>query len=589
MRIILIFLIIFTFRQDILSQFSQDSVYSYQELNKMLETARENKDQKTLAQVYLQLADYEGDVFGDYRRALEYYKWALDYFKVTGDSVRVHQTNFQIAQRYLQTGFVDESLNILLKLAEVHAKNNNKAVLAKIYFEINKVYKRRGEYEISIDYLEKSILLNKVIKDTTLLTDILFEKISSFEMNFDLDSAIVTAYEVFSINTALKNQQMVAKSLFHIGYINKLKKDYPKAVKYLHKSEILLPFLPYSENRKSIYKELANVYSITRDYAQGYDYLLKYTQLNDSILNKTRLESINNLALKYGSKDKQSSIEILKIDKLNAEQQNKAQQKTLYILAFGLIVVLGSIYFIIKFYDQRITSAKIITKQTEEINHQKIRELEDNMKMSSMISVIEGQEIERERIAKDLHDSLGGLLSTIKLQFDHVRSKQADMVNLKEYNQAYKLLDTAVEEVRTISRNLQPGSLQDLGLIPAIKDLINRFEGDVYPDIYFQYYEMPEKIDKMISLSIYRVIQELLNNSLKHANANEILIQINTEDDELVIQYEDDGVGFDQENLVRKGMGLENIKSRINYMHGSISIDSQSGGGISVLIRIKHQ
>jgi len=555
----------------------------------MLETARENKDQKTLAQVYLQLADYEGDVFGDYRRALEYYKWALDYFKVTGDSVRLHQTNFQIAQRYLQTGFVDESLNILLKLAEVHAKNNNKAVLAKIYFEINKVYKRRGEYEISIDYLEKSILLNKVIKDTTLLTDILFEKISSFEMNFDLDSAIVTAYEVFSINTALKNQQMVAKSLFHIGYINKLKKDYPKAVKYLHKSEILLPFLPYSENRKSIYKELANVYSITRDYAQGYDYLLKYTQLNDSILNKIRLESINNLALKYGSKDKQSSIEILKIDKLNAEQQNKAQQKTLYILAFGLIVVLGSIYFIIKFYDQRITSAKIITKQTEEINHQKIRELEDNMKMSSMISVIEGQEIERERIAKDLHDSLGGLLSTIKLQFDHVRSKQADMVNLKEYNQAYKLLDTAVEEVRTISRNLQPGSLQDLGLIPAIKDLINRFEGDVYPDIYFQYYEMPEKIDKMISLSIYRVIQELLNNSLKHANANEILIQINTEDDELVIQYEDDGVGFDQENLVRKGMGLENIKSRINYMHGSISIDSQSGGGISVLIRIKHQ
>ncbi len=571
------------------AQFSQDSVYSYQLLNKMLETARENKDQKTLAHIYLQLADYEGDVFGDYRRALEYYKWALEYFKVTGDSVRVHETNFYLAQRYLQTGFVDESLNILLNLAEVHLKSNNQAKLAKIYFEINKVYKRRGDYEMSIDYLEKSITLNQVVKDTTLLTEILFEKIASFEMNFDLDSALVTSYEVFSINSKLNNQQMVAKSLFHIGYINKLKKDYPKSIKYLHKSEILLPYQPYSENRKAIYKELANVYSIVGEYTQGYFYLLKYTQLNDSILNKTRLESINNLALKYGSKDKQSSIEILKIDKLNAEQQNKAQRRTLYILAFGLILVLASIYFIIKFYDQRITSAKIITQQTEEINHQKIRELEDNMKMNSMISVIEGQEIERERIAKDLHDSLGGLLSTIKLQFDHVRSKQENMVNLKEYNQAYKLLDTAVEEVRTISRNLQPGSLQDLGLIPAIKDLINRFEGEAYPDIYFQYYEMPVKIDKMISLSIYRVIQELLNNSLKHANANEILIQINTEEDELVIQYEDDGVGFDQENLVRKGMGLENIKSRINYMHGSISIDSQSGSGISVLIRIKYQ
>ena len=116
MRIVITIFLTFSFLQVALSQFSQDSTYSYQDLNKILETARENKDQKSLAQVYLQLADYEGDVFGDYRRALEYYKWALDYFKVTGDSARVHETNFYIAQRYLQAGFVDESLTILLNL-----------------------------------------------------------------------------------------------------------------------------------------------------------------------------------------------------------------------------------------------------------------------------------------------------------------------------------------------------------------------------------------------------------------------------------------------------------------------------------------
>ncbi|HMR86851.1 MAG TPA: hypothetical protein PKD51_01790, partial [Saprospiraceae bacterium] len=186
MRIILTFLIIFSFRQDILSQFSQDSTYSYQELNRILETARENKDQKTLAQVYLKLADYEGDIFGDYRRALEYYKWALEYFKVTGDSSRVYETNFYLAQRYLQAGFVDESLTILLNLADVHSKSNNQIVLANIYFEINKVYKRRGDYEMSLDYLEKAVAINQIVKDTTLLTNILFEKIASFENNFDL-------------------------------------------------------------------------------------------------------------------------------------------------------------------------------------------------------------------------------------------------------------------------------------------------------------------------------------------------------------------------------------------------------------------
>ena len=94
-------------------------------------------------------------------------------------------------------------------------------------------------------------------------------------------------------------------------------------------------------------------------------------------------------------------------------------------------------------------------------------------------------------------------------------------------------------------------------------------------------------MDKMISLSVYRIIQELFYNTIKHANANEILIQLNTEDDELVIQYEDDGIGFDQNHLKRKGMGLENIKSRVNYMHGTITIESEKDKGMAVLIRVK--
>jgi signal transduction histidine kinase len=381
---------------------------------------------------------------------------------------------------------------------------------------------------------------------------------------------------------------LAAKGLFHIGYVNKLKKDYPRALKYLEKSLDILPFTPYNELRMMIYKELGDIYQKIGNTKDAYNLLLRYTLLNDSIHNKNKLESFTNLALKYGSKEKQTSIELLKIEKEYEIAKNAAQKRTLYILGIGLFIVLLSIYFIIKFYDQQISTTKIITEQKEEINQRQIRELEDNIKMSSMKSVIEGQEIERERIAKDLHDSLGGLLSTIKLQFDHVSSINHELSGMKEYTKAHQLLDTAVEEVRTISRNLQPGALQNLGLVSAIKDLINRFEGKNYPEIDFQYYEMPEKMDKMISLSIYRIVQELFSNSIKHADANEILIQLNTEEDELVIQYEDDGIGFDQHNLKRKGMGLENIKSRVNYMHGTITIDSKKDQGMAVMIRVKY-
>ena len=230
-----------------------------------------------------------------------------------------------------------------------------------------------------------------------------------------------------------------------------------------------------------------------------------------------------------------------------------------------------------------------MNEQQHEIDQQKIRELEDNIKISSMQSMIVGQEKERQRIAVDLHDSLGGLLSAVKLQFDNVRAKLNGHMQLDQYQHATKLLDTAVEEVRNISRNLQPGALKELGLISAIKDLINRFEGEAYPEIFFQYYNIDDKLDDMTALSIYRIIQELITNTIKHATAHEILIQLSIEQNDIVVEYEDDGKGFDPLQLTgKKGMGVDNIQSRVNYLKGSLSFNSKENEGVSYLIRIPY-
>lgn len=551
----------------------------------MLNDARKNKDQKLLAVIYSRMAEYEGTVLADYEKSIEYFRRAYEYYKLTNNTTQLNETNLSIANIYIEAGLYTDAIEILNKLVAPFEKN--KAKLASVYYGLNKAYKGRGDYEVSIEYLRLANVINQTIKDQDLTTKILFDKINTFELSYELDSALVAAYEAFNLNAANNNYGDVAKSLFHIGYINKLKKDYSKSLKYLAKSESILPMEPYSNMRKMIYKELSDVYSKNQNPQIAYRYLQRYTLLNDSILNKNRTESYTNLALKYGSQDKQSSIAVLTIDKQFAEQQNKAQRRALYVLGGIMALILAGIYFIIKFYDQRITSTRIITEQKEEINQQQIRELEDNIKMSSMRSVIEGQETERERIAKDLHDSLGGLLSTIKLQFENL-GVQRDLNSAKEFVKGKELLDNAVSEVRNISRNLQPSSLVNLGLVAAIKDLINRFETGGPPEIEFQYYEIPPKMDKMISLSIYRIIQELLTNSLKHAHANEILIQLNTDGDEIVIQYEDDGLGFDEKKLEKKGMGLENINSRVNYLHGSITLDSAQGHGVSVLIRLKY-
>lgn len=571
------------------SQFDRNKDYTYRELNNILELARTNNDNETLAEVYLKLGDYEGDYFKEYDKSLKYYNNAITYFKTIKNANGLLRANHAIANRYRDAGLNSEALQILQSIATTYQENDDYVGLTQVWYDLNLTYRNLGDYQSALQYLNKAAFANSSLKDTILELKILFSKIETFESTYELDSALIDAFRAFDLSALIHNNEMAAQSLFYIGYTNKLNQNYDTAEKYINKSLSILPFHAYSEWRKKIYKELAVIYNATGKSKLGYEYLLKYTLLSDSITNKNRLESFNNLALKYGTKEKQTSIELLKMEKEYEINKNVIQRRSLYILAIGLLIVLLSVYFIIKFYNQQIYTAKIINEQKEEINYQKIRELEDTVRINSMRSMIEGQEIERERIAKDLHDSLGGLLSAVKLQFDYLGSVNQDVNLQKAYTQAHHLLDTAVSEVRTISRNLQPSSLQELGLVPAIKDLINRFNGDNYPDIDFQYYEMPEKMDRMIALTVYRIIQELLNNSLKHAQASEILIQLNSEDDELVIQYEDNGIGYDPKELKNRGMGLENIKTRVNFVHGSIHTESELGNGMSVIIRVKYQ
>jgi signal transduction histidine kinase len=216
-----------------------------------------------------------------------------------------------------------------------------------------------------------------------------------------------------------------------------------------------------------------------------------------------------------------------------------------------------------------------------------INEMENNRKIETISSMLQGQEVERERIARDLHDSLGGLLSTVKLHFDAIQVKQPDITSQKEYNKAYNLLDAACSEVRTISNNMQPGALLRMGIIPAIKDLINRIESEETPHIEFIHYGDLKHLPIAVSLHIYRMVQELLFNCIKHAQAKEILIQLILNEEDIEVMIEDDGIGYDPAT-VRKGMGTENVAARVNFLKGEISVHSESAIGTNTTITIPY-
>lgn len=580
--IIALFLPLFAF-----TQVNIDSTYSYAELNEYLQQARNTKDQKMLADVYFLLATYEKTIFANQKKSFDYFTRSLEFYKILKDTTQINRVNRDIAESYRDAGLYKRAIEKYESLIEYYSSKQDLSMKTHLLADLSKVYKENGDVEKELQFLNKSIELNKELNDTLLTISFLLDKVSTYERLNEVDSALIMAFNAFKLADEIENKNELSKSLYYIGYLNKLKSNYDRATKYLSKSEELIDKRPYSLDRLHLYRELSNCYVSIDNYKDAHEYTLRYANLNDSILNRDKLEAEYNITLKFEVNEKEKDIKNLELEKEYAQTKNNQQRRALYILTAGLGLLLLLLYYIVRFYTQKISTEKIITGQKQEITQQKIRELEDNIKISSMQSMLEGQEIERQRIAKDLHDSLGGLLSTIKLQFDSVQTKKNQIENLKEYKNAHKLLDTAVNEVRSISQNLQPGSLMSLGLIPALNDLINRFDDEHYPEILLQHYDIPDKIDTMVSLSVYRVIQELLNNTVKHAKASEVLIQLDREGDELVIQYEDDGIGFEEISLKRKGMGLDNIRSRINYLKGTISIDSRENEGISVLIRVK--
>lgn len=362
--------------------------------------------------------------------------------------------------------------------------------------------------------------------------------------------------------------------------------DWGNAILHLTNAENQVSHLPLSILHQAILQSKEHIYHGTRSFDSAYFYSTKESKLKDSLLNRMRIETISNLSEKYKSKEKSTEIKVLEIEKKYAQERNDQQRRALSVMIAALLLLSALIYFTVMFYRKQMDSNKIISNQNSQISKQKISKLEDEIKLKGMHSMIEGQESERERISKDLHDSLGGLLSTIKLQLDHIPIDETNIPAIDKQKHMQKLIDSAVQEVRNISSNLQPVSLKNLGLVAAVSDLITRYRDEAYPEIEFQHYDVPKSMDNMVALSIYRIIQELFNNTIKHAKANEIHLQLRMEENTLILQYEDDGVGFDLESLKRKGMGLENITSRVSYLKGEMSIDARIGAGVSYVIDI---
>jgi len=551
-----------------------------------LEKARDRKDYQQIANAYFNLANIETLHDKKKNNVLEYYNRSIEYYKLVNLNDSVNIAKLSIAREYYQSELYEDAKEIITEvLADYEETPSPKGQIAghlifsDIALEQNN-YRKYEEHQRSINNLN-------IPKDDSLEPEIKLSKIKGliYGQDYELADILLKAnIQSYTLpdSSGLWPRVELLKAEISIG-----NEDYKSALGSLTQAEQLVKRLPLSKLHQRILAKKKECYSLYSVYDSAYLYAEKESKLKDSLKNRVRMETVSTLSEKYKSKEKSTAIKVLEIEKHYADERNEQQSRALYVLVLVLLLLSSLIYATIRFYKKQMESTKIITMQNDQISKQKISSLEGEIKLKGMHSMIEGQESERERISKDLHDSLGGLLSTIKLQLDHIPIDQTNTPALAKQQKVQNLLDSAVNEVRSISSNLQPVALKNLGLVAAVSDLISRYRDNEYPEIEFQHYDVPKPMDNMVALSVYRIIQELINNTVKHGEASEVDLQLRGENSMLVLQYEDDGKGFDLESLKKRGMGLENITSRVNYLKGEMSIDARIGQGVSYIIHIQ--
>ncbi len=250
------------------------------------------------------------------------------------------------------------------------------------------------------------------------------------------------------------------------------------------------------------------------------------------------------------------------------------------VSAIAMLLMAGSIILFVLYYQKRMTEEQL-RRQRMEIEHQK-----------KMIEAsLESEERERRRVAGDLHDSIGAMLSTIRLSLiSHARRYPEETESIAECK---KMLDDTIESVRRISRDLMPSTLERFGLVQAVKELCDRFQTTSAIPIVFREIGQTPSLPRTRELMLFRIIQEVLNNGMKHAQASTLQVTFDNKEC-LIVTVEDDGRGFDHhgpkiEKITEKGLGLFNIDNRARLAGGTVDLQSVPGHGTKVTITVPYE
>jgi len=477
----------------------------------------------------------------NHQRAAELGRKIYKIVEHSADTLQVGYTLQNLTSDLVYLGKYEESLPYLQRLVSIADKTYDNSLAAEAYSVAGMYYHRTNDFQKAIEYFEKAIRKAETLDNKYQLAN----HYNSLGVSYLKTGGLVQA----------KNHLLTAERL---------------AKEYNNKSAL-----------SNVALALSDYYKQTGDFKNSSSYLEKHLALKDSILNNEARNYTSYLETKYESNKKET--EILRLQQVQQQKDFALRKRNIYLaIAAGLIIIA---FIVLGLLRKNYRSRQKLAQQQADLQEEKINSMEKQQQVISLQSMINGQETERTRIAKDLHDGLGGVFSTVKMHYSTLQENTPQVKDNPLYKKTLDLINNASDELRKVAHNMMPEVLMKVGLVEALTDFSNNISSGRLLKITLQAYGMEKRLNSSTEIMLYRIVQELINNIIKHAYATEAIIQINREGNRLSLVIEDNGRGFDtHEAEEKRTMGMATVKSRVDYLNGRLTIDSRKDIGTTVMI-----
>ena len=535
----------------------------------------QGKDDKIASTIYNNIGNDEYSQ-GNYTTAIEYYMKSIHISEKNNDLDRLALSYNNLGNIYTnELKSPQKAVVYYTKSLDIEKKKANDEGIATELINIGNVLASQSKFTEAEKTLEDALHIFEKIKDNGGAAKTL-ESLGVLYTLAGNDLKAISSFEkCIDYKEKYNNHIDLTNVYIGLGTVYYHQKNYQRSLYFSFKALELSRITGNKSQAQHIYDGIYKAYAGLGQYNLAYKYLLEYSTLKDTLLNATISRQIIDIQEKY-EKGKMEQ----KVAMQNLEIKNKSLQRNglLAFLALAIIIFSSLLYFIF----QKLKNEKLLYLRNTQLKDKEIVNLVQQSEIKSMMSMAEGQENERQRISRELHDRVGSMLSLIKLNLSNY--EQEDKSFVKEN---LSLLENTYQEVRNISHNLHSGLLTRFGLKAALKDLKNTVESHNTIRVNLSFHEEELTMSKDTEVTIFKVIQELVTNTLKHANAKNLDIQINGSEDETIsVSVEDDGNGFDVRSDHHEGIGLKNIRYRISSMGGELEINSSPGKGACFIIHI---